>query len=548
MLKFIALSGTTNVTENLYIYEYNDEILVVDCGVGFPEAEMYGVDLVIPDFTYLRENASKVKAIIISHGHEDHLGAIPFLPEEIKCPIYASKLVAGFIEDKFGDYGTKSRTVKVFDPERDTLSIGSFRITPFRVSHSVPDGVGFAIDTPEGRFFHVADYKFDWTPVDSRPFDVAKLAGLASEGALCLISDCLGATIPGYTESEKEIETRIEEIVRKATGQVFFTTISSNISRIKQALNVAEKLGRKVVFVGRSIDKKAEIAKNLGFLNYPSGLVIPQKEANKLTKDKLMFIVSGSYGQTGSAMYRIALGEHDYLSAESADVVIFSSDPAPPGSKANVDALVDRLIEKDVDVHYYDMQEDLHVSGHGSQKDIEMLFALTKPKYFIPIGGTVRHMHAFSLIAQNMGAPKANVFELGAGQIVEFSDKNAHLGGKIHVKNVLVDGLGIGDVGNVVLRDRQVLAKEGIAIVMLQLDKSEGKIVDIPEVISRGFIFNKEGKEFLGRAGRFLLEKLNTRKYVDSKVAREVTVDVLERYFFKETGRRPMVMPLVVEV
>ncbi len=303
-----------------------------------------------------------------------------------------------------------------------------------------------------------------------------------------------------------------------------------------------------MVFVGRSIDKKAEIAKNLGFLNYPSGLVIPQKEANGLTKDKLMFIVSGSYGQPGSAMYRIALGEHDYLSAESADVVIFSSDPAPPGSKANVDALVDRLIEKDVDVHYYDMQEDLHVSGHGSQKDIEMLFALTKPKYFIPIGGTVRHMHAFSIIAQNMGAAKANVFELGAGQIVEFSDKNARLGGKIHVKNVLVDGLGIGDVGNVVLRDRQVLAKEGIAIVMIQLDKGEGKIVDIPEVISRGFIFNKEGKEFLNRAGRFLLEKLNTRKYVDSRVAREVTVDVLERYFFKETGRRPMVMPVVVEV
>jgi ribonuclease J len=548
MLKFIALSGTTNVTENLYVYEYNDEILVVDCGVGFPEADMYGVDLVIPDFTYLKENANKVKAIIISHGHEDHLGAIPFLPDEIKCPIYATKLVAGFIEDKLSDYGTKGRTVKVFDPERDTLSIGSFRITPFRVSHSVPDGVGFAIDTPEGRLFHVADYKFDWTPVDGRPFDVAKLAGLASEGALCLISDCLGATIPGYTESEKEIETRIEEIVRKATGQVFFTTISSNISRIKQALNVADKLGRKVIFVGKSIDKKAEIAKNLGFLNYPTGLVIAQKEANKLPKDKVMFIVSGSYGQPGSAMYRIALGEHDYLSVKSADVVIFSSDPAPPGSKANVDALVDRLIEKDVDVHYYDMQEDLHVSGHGSQKDNEMLFALVKPKYFIPIGGTIRHMHAFSLIAQNMGAPKENIFELGAGQIVEFSNKTAHLGAKIHVKNVLVDGLGIGDVGNVVLRDRQVLAKEGIAIVMIQLDKSEGKIVDIPEVISRGFIFNKEGKEFLNQAGRFLMEKLNTRKYVDSKVAREVTVDTLERYFFKETGRRPMVMPVVVEV
>lgn len=548
MLKFIALSGTTNVTENMYVYQYNDEIIVVDCGVGFPEADMYGVDLVIPDFTYLKENADKVKAIIISHGHEDHLGAIPFLPDEIKCPIYASKLVTGFIEDKLADYGTKNRTIKVFDPEKDVLSIGSFRITPFRVSHSVPDGVGFAIDTPEGRMFHVADYKFDWTPVDGRPFAVAKLASLASEGALCLVSDCLGATVPGYTESEKEIETRIEEIVRRATGQVFFTTISSNISRIKQALNVADRLGRKVIFIGKSIDKKAEIAKNLGFLSYPAGLVISTKEAKNLPKDKVMYIVSGSYGQPGSAMYRIALGEHDYLSVESADVVIFSSDPAPPGSKANVDALVDRLIEKNVDVHYYDMQEDLHVSGHGSMKDNEMLFALVRPKYFIPIGGTIRHMHAFSLIAQNMGAPKENVFELGAGQIVEFSNKTAKLGAKIHVKNVLVDGLGIGDVGNVVLRDRQVLAREGIAIVMIQLDKSAGKVTDDPEIISRGFIFNKEGKEFLSGTGKMLREKLNARKYVDSKVAREVTQDVLERFFFKETGRRPMVMPVVVEV
>jgi ribonuclease J len=547
-LKYIALSGTTNVTENLYVYEYGEDIIVVDCGVGFPEQDMYGVDLVIPDFTYLKENASRIRGILISHGHEDHLGAIPFLPQEIKAPIYATKLVAGFIKDKLEDYGIKNFNLNVFDPERDTISLGVFRVSPFRVSHSVPDGVGFCIDTPEGKIFHVPDYKFDWTPVDGKPFDVARLSYLASEGVLALASDSIGATTPGYTESEKEIEGKIEEIVRKVTGQVFFTTISSNISRMKQALNVAERLGRKVVFVGRSIDKKAEIARDLGYLSYPSDLVIQPKQAAKLPKDRVMYIISGSYGQPGSALYRVAAGEHEYLAIEKGDVVVFSSDPAPPGSKANVDGVVDHLIERNIDVHYYDMQEDLHVSGHGSQKDIEMLMALVRPKYFLPIGGTVRHMHAYSLIAQNMGFDINSVFELGAGQIVEFSGKQAKIAGRIKVKSVLVDGLGIGDVGHVVLRDRKLLAKEGIAIVMIQLDKNEGKLIEDPEIISRGFVFEKAGKGFLQKGASILRQRLENKNRLDAKTCREVTTDTLERFFFDEIGRRPMVLPVVVEI
>lgn len=547
-LKFIALSGTTNVTENLYVYEYGNDIVVVDCGVGFPDSDMYGVDLVIPDFSYLKENSHKIRAIIISHGHEDHFGALPFLPEKIKAPIYATKLVAGFIEDKFNDYKIRGKKVNVFDPEKDVLSFGVFKVTPFRTSHSVPDGVGFAIDTPEGRIFHVSDYKFDWTPVDGRPFDVSKLALLASGKPLALVSDSLGSTNPGYTESEKEIERRIEEIVRGAKKKVYFTTISSNISRMKQALNVASKLGRKVVFIGRSIERKAEIAKELGFLSYPNNLVIAVKQANKIPESQIMYIISGSYGQSGSALYRVSLGEHDYLSVTEGDVVIFSSDPAPPGSKGNVDSVVDKLIEKHVDVHYYDMQEDLHVSGHGSQKDIEMLFSLVKAKYLIPIGGTIRHMHSYSLIAQSMGYLAQNVFGLGAGEIVEFSQGNAGVSGKVHIKNVLVDGLGIGDVGKVVLRDRQLLAKEGIAIVLLQLDKYEGKLIDMPEIISRGFVFEKQEKQFLAKAAAILKQRVEKRNKVDAKTLREITTDFLERYFFEEVGRRPMVLPVVVEV
>ena len=303
MLKFIALSGTTGVTENIYIYEYGNDMIVVDCGVGFPEADMYGVDLIIPDFGYIKENARKLRGIIISHGHEDHIGALPFLLREVSAPIYSTRLVAGFIKDKFADYNLKNVNVNVFDPEKDTLSLGVFRITPFRVSHSVPDGVGFAIDTPEGKVFHVSDYKFDWTPVDGRPFDVGKVANLASKGALALASDCLGSTSPGYTESEREIEERIKEIVEDKTGQVFFTTISSNISRIKQALSVAEKLGRKVCIVGRSIDKKVKIARDLGYLTYRDDLIVSPKQVKKLPANKLMHIISGCYGQPGNPLY-----------------------------------------------------------------------------------------------------------------------------------------------------------------------------------------------------------------------------------------------------
>jgi len=548
-LKFIALSGTTGVTENLYVYEYNNEMVVVDCGVGFPDAEMLGVDLVIPDFSYIKKNANKLKGILVSHGHEDHLGALPFLLREVNVPVYSTKLVAGFIEDKLADYKFRGAKINVFDPEKDVFSVGNFKITPFRVSHSVPDGVGFAIDTPEGRIFHVSDYKFDWTPVDGRPFDVAKLASLASRGSLMLASDSLGSTTQGYTESEREIEEKIENIARLATGQIFFTTISSNISRMKQALNVAGKLGRKAVFIGRSIDKKAEIARDLGYLSYPRDLVIEPKQAGKLNKDQVLYIISGSYGQPGSALYRLAIKEHDYLSIEQGDTVVFSGDPAPPGSKSNVDFVVDKLIEANIDVHYYDLQEDLHVSGHGSQKDIEMLFALAKPKYFIPIGGTIRHMRAYSLIAQKMGALPGNVFELTPGESVEFSNNSARRGTKIDVKDVLIDGLGIGDVGNVVLRDRKSLAKEGIVIAIFQVDKQKEALISEPEIISRGFVFESKNKSLLNQAGAMVKKALMGKKALgDIKVTKNTAIDFLEKFFYDQTGRRPMVLPVVIEL
>ncbi len=548
ILKFIALSGTTGVTENLYVYEYGGDMIVVDCGVGFPDSDMFGVDLVVPDMNYIIQNKSKLRGILISHGHEDHLGALPFLLKDVQAPIYSTKLVAGFIQDKLNDYGTEGINLKVFDPERDVLTFGVFKVTPFRVSHSVPDGVGFCIDTPEGKVFHIPDYKFDWTPVDGRPFDVVKLASLSANGALALASDSLGATTPGYTESEQAIEDRIAEVAGHVTGRIYFTTISSNISRMQQTINVADRLGRKVVLIGRSIEKKAEIAKSLGYLNYPPGVVIKSKQAGGINPSKVIYIISGCYGQVGSALYRLALGEHDYLKITKGDAVIFSADPGPPGSKGSIDFLVDKFIEDGIDVHYYDMQEDLHVSGHGSQKDIEMLFALVRPKYFIPIGGTIRHMRAYSLIAQNMGTSEDRVLSLKDGDTVEFSNSVARRGPHIHVKSILVDGLGIGDVGNTVLRDRHILSKEGIVITINHYDRNEKVLIDAPELVSRGFVFEQKYGQILEEASKDLAVELTKKQEIDVNVIKNVSVDFLEKYFYEKTGRRPMIVPVVVEV
>ncbi|CAN5314595.1 ribonuclease J1 [soil metagenome] len=554
-LKFIPLSGTTGVTENCYVYEYNNEMILVDCGVGFPEPEMYGVDLIIPDFKYIIENKHKLKAIFITHGHEDHIGALPFLLKDVQAPIYATKLVAAFIKDKFDDYETEAPHVNIIDPERDIITAGSFKVASFRVSHSVPDGVGFCIETPEGKAFHVPDYKFDWTPVDGKPFDVRRAAMLATGNVLSLASDSLGSTSPGHTESEAKIEGIIENIMSKAKGQIFFTTISSNISRMQQAINVATKLGRKVVFVGRSIDRKAEIAKRLGFLSYPNGSIVTSKQSKRMDGNKLMYIISGSYGQPGSALYRVAIGEHEFLSIGKDDVVVFSADPAPPGSKTNVDFVVDHAIEAGADVHYYDLQEDLHVSGHGSIEDIKLLFGIIRPKYFIPIGGTIRHNREYAKIARDMGNDIKDVFQLKEGDVLEMNSNNARVSGHIPVKSVLVDGLGIGDVGNVVLRDRNVLAREGVAIVILHVDSATQKIADVPEIISRGFVFEKQnlpagrqGAGLLQQSETALMDNLAKKNQMDAKIAREASVDFLERYFYEKIGRRPMILPVVVEV
>lgn len=547
-LKFIALSGTTGVTENLYIYEYKNEMLIVDCGVGFPDLDMHGVDLVIPDFSYIRKNKHKLKGIIVSQGHEDHQGALPFLLKEVDTTVYAPKLVAAYIKDKLDDHKVKNYKVSEYNPDKDVLAIGSFKITPFRVTHSIPDTVGFSIDTPEGQVFHVAEYKFDPEPASGQLFDIEKAKKLASKGVLFLASDCLGSNKPGSVESEKPIEGRLDSVIKKANGRVFFTTISSSIGRFQYAINVAEKNNRKVTFVGWSTRRKSEIAHDLGYLKYRNGTVIDLKQALKLRKDNVMFIISGAFGQVGSALFRVATSDHPMIRAEEGDMVVFSQNPAPAYTKEAVDFMVDNLIDMGVDVHYYDTPEGLHVSGHCYQDGITRLFEIVKPKYFIPTGGTIRFMHGYRKLAEKFGAPSENIFELKPGESVEFSNGVAKRGKKVEVGEVMVDGLGIGDVGNVVLRDRRLLAAEGIAIVIVQFDKVNKKLVGDIDIISRGFVFDAKRRDFLEDAARRLKVKIEKKGNVDKHRIRGVSIDFLERHFNKEMGRRPMVLPLVIEV
>ncbi|MBN1168356.1 ribonuclease J [Candidatus Woesebacteria bacterium] len=551
-LKFIALSGTVSVTENLYIYEHGDEMVILDCGVGFPDIEMYGVDLVIPDFTYILKNQHKLKGIVISQGHEDHIGAVPFLLNELKNPgkieIWVAPLVNEFLQDKFEEFEIKGVKVNIFNPDTDIFSVGKFTFNPFRVTHSVPDSCGFAIDTPQGRVFHVPEHKMDQNPVDNMPFDRSKAERLASEKeVLFLASDCIGANKDGFTENERPIEQNIEKVARNAKKAIYFTAISSNIGRFQQAINVAERLGKKVCFVGRSVQRKCELANKLGYLKYKRDTVVNLREAQKKNLQDIMYLIAGCYGQVGSSLFRIATGDHNRLTIDEGDMVIFSADPAPPYTKESEDFVIDNLIDMGVDVHYYDLDEGLYVSGHGKKGDITELFKITKPKYFLPIGGTVRFMHAYKKLVSECCGNEDQVFMLKPGDVLEFFDGKVNRGKSIPVKEVLVDGHGIGDVGKIVLSDRKTLSEHGVVIVIVKIDVKSGKIRKDPEIVSRGFVFEREEKQFLMTSAKSLKNYLNKKGKVDRRSAKFLTVDFLNEHFFKETARRPMVIPVIFQ-
>lgn len=548
-LKFIPLGGTTDVTKNMYVYEYGNDIIVVDAGIGFPDSDMLGVDVVIPDIDYLLQNREKVRGIIISHGHEDHFGALPYVLPELKVPVFATKLVQGFITSKLRERNITGVTQKTVETEKTVLQLGAFEVSFFHTNHSVPESQGIVIKTPAGIVMHVPDYKFDWTPVMGAPFDVPRALRLGEGRVLALISDCLGATNAGYTASEKDIEDTFHQIIEKNIGkQVIITTVSSNISRISQAIRSSLDHDRKIVLAGRSLSQNVEIAQRLGFLNFPPDVFVSEDKAQKMDQGRLTYLVAGAYGQVGSALWRIASDEHKYIKLDSEAAVVFSADPMP-GVYDQVDAVINKLTYEGADVYYSQIQENLHVSGHGSQGDMLMLAGIAKPKYFVPIGGTARHMRAYSNLIEKMGVARDHIFELGEGQTLNMGNNQVTLGNFVETRSVFVDGSKVGEVGNVVIRDRQVLSEEGILVVSVPYATASRKFVERVQMVSRGFIYVKESQDLLNKANQVVLQVIrHFNPNTDFNTAKNEIERSLGHFLYKQTGRNPVVLVSIVEV
>ena len=547
-LKVIPLGGVGDVTKNMYVYEYGDDIVIVDCGVGFPDEGMPGVDLVIPDISYLRDKKHKIRAILITHGHEDHIGGLPFIWPTLQVPIYTQRLTAGFIRSKFIEHNLpKNKIIEVKIDQK--LDLGVFKVSFYQVSHSVPDSTGIVIETPVGRIIHQADFKIDWTPVSGQVTDVGTVARLGSEGVLFLLIDCLRVDKPGFNKSEKSIEETFEKATLETPGKVLITMTSSNVSRMQQAINIAQKIGRKVAVVGRSFEKNFQIARDLGYLHVPPGIIIAPDEIHSFPGGKLLVLIAGAQGQVDSSLARVANEDHKQVKLKEGDSVIFSADPIPSTESAQ-NALIDDLTRIGANVYYSAVTSALHVSGHAALEELRLMVNLIKPKFILPIGGTFKHMRSFSKMAQEMGYPKNQIIDAEAGDVLNVSVDNIKIDGRVDVQNVYVDGLGIGDVGHMVLRDRQKMSEEGIVVVVVSVNRHTGKLTDEPDIISRGFVYEEFAQDILDEAKGVLKDSLEAHihKNPDWRFIRKQIEDSLEKFFYNATERRPLILPVVVEV
>ncbi len=536
------------MNKNLHVYETEDDILLVDVGVAFPDAEEPGVDVIIPDVGYLRDKVSKIRGIVITHGNYDHFAALPYvLPEIGRPPIYTAKMTLGFIRQILEEHQMfEGQTFHLIEPEVDSFDIGTFHITPFRVNHAVPDTFGLFIKTPEGNFVHTPDYKFDWTPSDGKKFEVQKLAQLSQEGVVCLMSDSLGATKSGYAVSERLIKPTLEKFISSAPQQVFVTTISSNINRIQQIVELAVKLHRKVGLLGRSISQNVEMARQLGYITAPRGTFVSPQKAEKLPPEKRLYLSAGSFGQIGSALQRLSVGENVDAEIKKDDTVIFSSHPIP-GTYDQIDKVIDNLTERGAHVIYSEIQDYLHTSGHGGQGDITLLVNLVNPQYLVPTGGTFKHMRAFSLLMDEIGYNSGRVFEVPEGQVLEFRDGKPRFAEKIETEKIFVDGSQVGDVGRIVLQDRRRLAEEGIVVVIVKKNQ-KGKLRDGVSVVSRGFVYVAESERLMDDAVKVVEREIrggHVREW--NKIRRQIERQ-LGDLFYKNTKRSPMVLPVLVGI
>jgi ribonuclease J len=548
-LSLIPLGGTGDVTRNMYLYEYNDQILIVDCGLGFADETMLGVDLLLPDISYLLKTKKRIVGMLLTHGHEDHIGALPFLlPQLPDFPIFGTPLTAAFSNAKLKDFNVKKRvqTVNFNDTE---ISVGNFRFSFIPVTHSVSDTSHIFIKTPVGNFYHGSDFKFDDTPYDGKVSDYAKIAKLSSEGVLCLLSDCLGAERRGRTATEAGIAANFDNEIRNCQGKFIVTTYSSNISRLNQIIDASIKNGRRICFVGRSLTRNREVAGDLGYLRLKKDIEVETDNLKNFQDNKLTLIVAGSQGQENSALTRIANGEHRDVKLRENDVIVFSSDPIP-GNETSVYELVDTLTRRGVRVVYSPVVRDFHVSGHASLDELEQLIKLVKPKNLIPIGGQYRHMFAYKKLAEKLGYRKNNIFLVEDGQEMIFGNGNARPGRIIPVKNVYVDELSGEALESFVLRDRQKLSEGGIIIILAEIDSNNGQLVGSPDVIVKGLTTAYDIKRLNSRLMQDFQKVLNPRKarVTNWIYIRKLLGEIAEKRIYKDLRRRPLVLPVVIEV
>lgn len=546
-LKVIPLGGLEQIGMNITAFEYEDSIVVVDCGLSFPADDMLGIDLVIPDVTYLEENLDKVKGFVITHGHEDHIGALPYVLRRVNVPIYATKLTMGIIENKLKEHNMEKNTKRKVVKFGQSINLGQFRIEFIKTNHSIVDAAALAIYSPAGVVVHTGDFKVDYTPVFGDAIDLQRFAEIGKKGVLALMCDSTNAERPGFTPSEKTVGRTFDTLFSDHKNtRIFVATFASNVDRVQQIINTAYKFGRKVVVEGRSMVSIIETAASLGYLNIPDKTLIDVDHLKNYPPEQQVIITTGSQGESMAALSRMASDMHKKITIGAGDTVIFSSNPIPGNEKA-VTKVINELFRKGADVIF----QDTHVSGHACQEEIKLIYTLVKPKYAVPVHGEYKHLRAQAKIAENLGIEKDNIFILSSGDVLELSEDGAAVTGKVPVGSILVDGLGVGDVGNVVLRDRQHLAEDGILIVVMALDRVGNVIVSGPDIVSRGFVYVRESDELMEEARQVVddaLQGLVDRGITDWGKIKTTTKDVLSDYVWKKTKRSPMILPIIMEV
>ena len=546
-LKIIPLGGLEQIGMNITAFEYEDSIVVVDCGLSFPTDDMLGIDLVIPDFSYLKENISKVKGLMITHGHEDHIGAIPYMMKEMNIPIYATKLTMGIIEHKLKEHNLVNCTKRKVVKFGQSINLGKFRIEFIKTNHSIVDAAALAIYSPAGTIVHTGDFKIDYTPVFGDAIDLQRFAEIGKKGVLALMCDSTNAERPGFTQSEKTIGKTFDMLFEEHKNtRIIIATFASNVDRVQQIINSAYKFDRKVVVEGRSMVNIIETATSLGYLDIPDKTLIDIEQLKNYPDEKTVIITTGSQGESMAALSRMAGNMHRKISIGPGDTVIFSSNPIPGNEKA-VTNIINELMMKGADVIF----QDVHVSGHACQEEIKLIYTLVQPKYAIPVHGEYKHLKAQAKIAGELGIEKENIFILSSGDVLELDNESAAITGKVQTGGILVDGLGVGDVGNVVLRDRQHLAEDGIMIVVLALDKYTNQLVSGPDIVSRGFVYVRESDALMEEARDIIsigIDSCLDKGIADWGKIKSTIKDSLSEFVWKKTKRRPMIMPIIMEV